>query len=48
MNRLLKYLIEILIMFGLYVVCDNPGTKKYIVIAMGVNATTDMKLLMNL
>ena len=33
MNRLLKYLIEILIMFGLYVVCDNPGTKKYIVIA---------------
>lgn len=32
MNRLLLYLIEILIMFGVYVVCDAPGLKKYILI----------------
>lgn len=34
MNRLLKYLIEILIMFGIYVVFDMPGTKKYILSAI--------------
>ena len=34
MKRLLKYLLELLIMFGLYVVCDGPGIKKYVIIAM--------------
>ena len=34
MYRLIKYFFEILMMFIVYVLCDAPGSKKYILIVL--------------